>query len=595
MELVHIPVNEVHADPTQPRTMYDEEVLQELAVSIKSHGVIEPALARRKDGRYILVFGHRRHKASIIAGMQTMPCMVRDLTDEEALELQLIENSQRENVHPMDEAAAIQRYIGLKHMNVQEVAAKWGKKEYYIRQRLKLNSLTLDWQKVFFRNLISIKDALSIAQLPQEAQSQLYNKQVDADDGAANEKISITDWMLGQYKGKLANAAFDLNDPTLIPHAGACSRCVFNTSVSKLFPEEEQNARCNNLVCYQNKTKVNLERKLAEAIDDPLMLLVDDSGALEAPVAHKIKKAEAPVLKAGQEYTRVFEPVKKSFENFKEEITRYQTITPEALETKYADYVHEREKEMEKYNNNIAQGKYVKALVVAGDKAGKVTYVELLKKGTAKEAAAAIKNGEATQADIKAEMERLVEKETRSQELDHVKVHDQVKEALKTHEPFTQNVAAFEEVEIIAIILALREYCMPVRQMLENKYSINSFSADTKLHNKLQQLDYASLMEIYRNASRLFIANTLITGAEQNPEKSNEAAAVRGVAQLYIPDIVKTWDEQQAAVAVKRIAKVNKRVEELEAQLAVMQAKAAEAKPAKKQKPSPAAKPDRIK
>jgi ParB family chromosome partitioning protein len=100
-----IPLSEIHPDKNQPRKFINDISLKELTESVKLKGVIQPIMVRPNKTGYILVCGERRVKASVAAGLKDVPAVVRNLTDEEALEIQFIENIQRDDVHPMDEAS----------------------------------------------------------------------------------------------------------------------------------------------------------------------------------------------------------------------------------------------------------------------------------------------------------------------------------------------------------------------------------------------------------------------------------------------------------------------------------------------------------
>ena len=122
-----IDVNEISPNPFQPRRTFDEEKLAQLADSIKQHGLLEPVIVRRKAGRYELVVGERRWRAYQLAGLAALPAIVRDYSDRDMMQLALIENLQREDLNPVEEAEGFQRLIeefGLTQAEVAEVARR---------------------------------------------------------------------------------------------------------------------------------------------------------------------------------------------------------------------------------------------------------------------------------------------------------------------------------------------------------------------------------------------------------------------------------------------------------------------------------------
>ena len=102
-EIVMLPLDELRANPYQPRTTFDEESLEELAASIKEHGVFQPIIAKKSIKGYEIVAGERRVKASRLAGLETIPAIVKDFTDEAMMEIAILENLQRENLSPLEE------------------------------------------------------------------------------------------------------------------------------------------------------------------------------------------------------------------------------------------------------------------------------------------------------------------------------------------------------------------------------------------------------------------------------------------------------------------------------------------------------------
>ncbi len=140
-DIVEIPLDEIRSNPYQPRKEFDEKSLQEFADSIKEHGVIQPIIVKKSIKGYELIAGERRTRASKIAGKKTIPAIVRELTDQEMMEIALIENIQREDLNPIEEATAFQRIIDTTNMTQEEVAKRFGKSRSYITNLLGLLNL----------------------------------------------------------------------------------------------------------------------------------------------------------------------------------------------------------------------------------------------------------------------------------------------------------------------------------------------------------------------------------------------------------------------------------------------------------------------
>ncbi len=155
-----IEVDHIDSNPEQPRLAFDEATLEELAASIREHGVLQPILVRPRDnGRYQLIAGERRWRASRIAGMATIPALVEDIDDDTALEISIIENLQREDISVLDEAAMYDRMIRDHGYSIRKLADKLGKDKGYLENRLRLADAPPE-----VRELVSLrKDTLSHA------------------------------------------------------------------------------------------------------------------------------------------------------------------------------------------------------------------------------------------------------------------------------------------------------------------------------------------------------------------------------------------------------------------------------------------------
>ena len=140
-DIKEIPIDEIRSNPYQPRTYFDAESLQELANSIKLHGVVEPIIVKKSIHGYELVAGERRTKASKIAGKETIPAVVKDFTDQEMMDIAILENIQREDLSAIELAEGFQKYIDNSGLTQEEIAVKFGKSRSYITNLLGLLKL----------------------------------------------------------------------------------------------------------------------------------------------------------------------------------------------------------------------------------------------------------------------------------------------------------------------------------------------------------------------------------------------------------------------------------------------------------------------
>ena len=159
-EVRHLAIGRISSNPNQPRQRFDEEALQDLAASIREHGILQPVLVRpRADGHFQLVAGERRWRAARIAGLLEVPAIVENIDDEAALEISIIENLQREDISPLEEAQMFERMTTRHGYSLRKLAQKLGKDKGYIENRLRLADAPAE-----VRELVSVRsDTLSAA------------------------------------------------------------------------------------------------------------------------------------------------------------------------------------------------------------------------------------------------------------------------------------------------------------------------------------------------------------------------------------------------------------------------------------------------
>lgn len=166
-----LPIEELHESPLNPRKRFNEAGLQELAVSIAAKGVLAPLLVRPNAKGYEIGAGHRRYRAAKIAGVGQVPAVVRNMTDADFLELIVVENDQREDVHPLEQAGGYKALMLLDGYNAQRIADRIGRSEKWVYDRLKLLALSPLAQKLFLADRISAGHAILLARLTHEQQT----------------------------------------------------------------------------------------------------------------------------------------------------------------------------------------------------------------------------------------------------------------------------------------------------------------------------------------------------------------------------------------------------------------------------------------
>lgn len=164
--------------PMQPRTHFDEGSLESLADSIRSHGVVQPLLVRRRDDGYELIAGERRWRAAKLAGLTRVPVVVKDVPDESLLEIALIENIQREDLNPIEEAQAYRKLIETVGLTQEALAARVGRDRSYITNYLRLLRLPDDLQQLVREGRLSTGHARTILALSHPDQQRRVVRQI---------------------------------------------------------------------------------------------------------------------------------------------------------------------------------------------------------------------------------------------------------------------------------------------------------------------------------------------------------------------------------------------------------------------------------
>ena len=177
--VVSIAIEHLIANPGQPRKNFDEIELRELADSIAEHGVIQPIIAADAgDGSYIIIAGERRTRAAKLAGLSEVPAIIREYTDEKRLEISLIENIQRSDLNPIEEAAAYKNLMDFSHLSQEELATRVGKSRSAVTNSLRLLKLSADVQKSLEDGSVSPGHARALLSVTDKQQREKLFKEI---------------------------------------------------------------------------------------------------------------------------------------------------------------------------------------------------------------------------------------------------------------------------------------------------------------------------------------------------------------------------------------------------------------------------------
>ena len=276
-----VPLSAIVSSPTNPRKSFDTDKLDELAATIKASGVHTPILLRylpparlqdtfadRRKGEplpeYEIVAGERRYRASVIAGMATIPALIRAMTDVQALEVQMIENLQRSDLSELEEADGYQQLCDLTGITKEQIAEKISKSRRYVYQRLALLKLQPLAKDALRLKKISYTAALAISQVHDgglQAKAYAYAQNTDG-DGQLVSTRQLEAWMRNNVLLPLNKAPFDIKAPNLHTSAGSCNACPKRTGADPdLFADNAGPDSCCDAPCYH--AKANEARLLA--------------------------------------------------------------------------------------------------------------------------------------------------------------------------------------------------------------------------------------------------------------------------------------------------------------------------------------------
>ena len=186
-EVVEISLKELRPNPYQPRKVFNEEALNELAASIKEHGVFQPIIVKKSIKGYEIIAGERRYRASLLAEKETIPAIIRDFSEEQMMEIALLENLQREDLTSIEEAYAYKNMLEKLNLTQEELATKVGKSRSHITNILGLIRLPKQVQNMIANQNISMGHARILSKIENEEKIiELANKIVD-------EKLSVRD------------------------------------------------------------------------------------------------------------------------------------------------------------------------------------------------------------------------------------------------------------------------------------------------------------------------------------------------------------------------------------------------------------------
>jgi ParB/RepB/Spo0J family partition protein len=271
-----IPIAAIASSKVNPRVIFDKAALDELTDSVKAKGVLQPIIVRvapydgvvganHAPALYEIVAGERRYRAATAAKLDAIPAIVRELSDADVEEIQLIENLQRADLHPLDEAVAFDKLRRDGKVSVEQIGAQVHKSRAYVAQRLKLCALTETGRKAFKAGKLNLGVAFLLARITDPKRQDEATKQTLGWEYGHNVS-QVSSELQRRYMLELAHAVFPITDATLVPAAGSCTDCPKRTGNARdLFGDVKSGDLCTDPPCYETKRAAYRERQVDEA------------------------------------------------------------------------------------------------------------------------------------------------------------------------------------------------------------------------------------------------------------------------------------------------------------------------------------------
>src|SRR6267143_1451580 len=273
-EYMTVPIAELVESSTNPRKVFDQSFLEELAESIRNRGFLSPLLVRPVNNHLEIVAGAQRYRAAKLAGLEVAPIRLKAMTDLEAQEAQQIENVQRKDVHPFEEAQGYRTLLGFEGANytIEKLAARIGKRPEDVAERLKLLDLSEPVANAFVAGHIGLGHALLIAKLAADAQEKALAHCFDGYYAANDSERSLVPvsrlqaWIAQNIYLSLKSIPFSKEDETLVPEAGSCANCPKRTGFNRLlFSEVRENSdSCADAACFNRKLDAHIAQRVSK-------------------------------------------------------------------------------------------------------------------------------------------------------------------------------------------------------------------------------------------------------------------------------------------------------------------------------------------
>ncbi|AYN66454.1 ParB/RepB/Spo0J family partition protein [Euzebyella marina] len=558
LQIENIPIGKIKPDPKQPRKTFDEKQLQQLSDSIKEFGVLQPITVRKSGKDFIIVMGERRFRASKIANKKTIPCIVRTYENDEVLEVQIIENLQRKDVGPTEEAEAI-AYLSDKYQP-SEIAKRLGRTDNFIRQRLKLAGL-IDGFKHFVRSgemTISLGVGVALFE-PEEQQMMLETMGEEFNAHQINRMINNRTY-------DLEKAPFDVEDKGLVAKAGSCVECPFNAAnQGNLFGEGKM--VCTKSACFETKKTKSFLKLIDKSKKDNILLIPEilQYWADEEKNQLIISQLENNGLKVYllDDVEIIENPIKPTIEAIKIEYQHYDYFEDE-LKAELKEAIQNYEEELKNYNSATDNG-FVNGIVFHPETyQNKKVFVKVIEKSKDKstEYAAPLANRKMADCTPEEQIIKINEREIRKQQIENNKQFEEVVNMIRETDYIDMKKTLSVD-EMVAFSISLFENNV---DYTTQQKCFSKFLGDTSKMNTAETVAHFKKhfkKEIFHKLIRYILTKQVHFGESNHVNNLTNISfynAMQGYYKSKIADIEKSYAEKRN----KREARLKERIEVLE-------------------------------
>ncbi|WP_338359886.1 ParB/RepB/Spo0J family partition protein [Yeosuana marina] len=564
LQIQNLQLGNIKADPEQPRKTFNEDALQQLSESIEEHGVLQPITVRQLNGHYIIVMGERRYRASKLAGKKTIPCIVRTYENNDVLEVQIIENLQRQDVEPTEEAEAI-AYLSEKYTPT-EIAKRLGRTDNFVRQRLKLAGL-IDGFKHFVRNgEMTISLGVGVALFaPEEQQMMLETMGEDFNTHQINRMIKDQTY-------DLEKASFDVKDKKLVPKAGSCFECPFNAAnQGNLFGEGK--IVCTKSACFETKKSKSFLNLIEKSKKENILLIPeirqywadDENNQL---IISQLGKSGLKVYLL-DDVEIIEEPTKPTIEAIKIEYQHYD-YSEDELKAEFKEAIQNFEEELKNYNSATDNG-FVNGTVFHPDTyQHKTVFVKIIEKSKdeSTEYSAPLVNRKMADCTPEEQIVKIKEREIRKKHIENNKQFEEVVQMIRETK-YINTKKTLSTDEMVAFSISLFEN--NVDYMSQQKH-FSKLLGDTSKMTKVEIVENFKKKfkkEIFHKLIRYILTKQVHFGESNHVNNLTNISfynAMQGYYKSKIASIEKEYVEKRdkrEARLKERITVLEKKIQEL--------------------------------